>query len=77
MLQRFCEALLESTTRRGNESSEVNRRGWQGCAAKLLSQVAQGLDVPDEVVLGGLLIAKRAVDSNLRTSRRFLHRLCC
>ncbi len=39
--------------------------------------MVKGLELDCEVVLAGLLLAKAAVDSNLKISKKFLNRFDC
>lgn len=73
-LQRFYEVLLESSQRKSIELPELNQKASRGCLIKFTTHLTQNLEISEQLTLAGLLIAKRVIDSNLKITKKFLHR---
>lgn len=55
--------------------ADLNKRGSRCCPINFTLNLVKNLELADSIVLGGLLIAKRAIDNKLKISKKIMHRL--
>lgn len=77
MVSKFYEKLLAVSERKTYEIPELIKRPSKICSTRYTLNMMKGLELDCEVLLAGLLLAKAAVDSNLRISKKFLNRFDC
>lgn len=76
-MQTFYELLLDHSARKSVELPEMNQRASKMCLVRFTLNLAKVLELTEEVVAAALLLAKRAVDSGLKISKKFLYRFDC
>ncbi len=76
-LQKLYEALLDQSNKNSEEILELNQKPSKGCPIKFTFYLIKNLEIEEELAIAALLIAKRAVDHNLKISKKYLHRFDC
>lgn len=74
MICKFYERLLGASERKTEELGELSKRPSKVCAVKFTLNLLKSLELDEGIVLAGLLLAKLAVDCNLKITRRYLNR---
>ena len=64
-----------ASERKTLEVPELMQRPSKLCSAKFAINLMRTLELEEEVLLAGLILAKRAVDSNLKIGKKYLNRL--
>lgn len=68
---------MEHSKGKTSEIVELNQKASRGCPTKFTLHLIKNLELGEELASAGLLLAKRAVDGNLKISKKYLHRFDC
>ena len=74
ILAKFYEKLLAFSERKTEELQELTQRPSKQCHQKFTLNLMTALELEEEVILAGLVLAKRVVDCNLKVAKRYLNR---
>lgn len=74
---KFLETLVSNSERKTLEIHELLVRPSKVCGVKFTLNLTKNLELSPEVLLIALLIARRAVDKNLKIEKKNLYRFCC